>query len=155
MNPETKQQVIVIAHYSDGTTRDVTRIATYEPNVAEMAAATTTGLITTSDIPGDVAIMIRFQSQVAVFRDLKRAQHTAIDMTAADHRKRIRVMEDRAAGQQGNRLLAGIDQFFVFLARRGFRTHAEDAVFAMKDDLAILGQEISHQLGLPDAEIDE
>ncbi|MBC8352825.1 MAG: DUF1549 domain-containing protein [Planctomycetes bacterium] len=68
MNPDTKQQVIVVAHYSDGTTRDVTRIATYEPNEAEMAAATTTGLITTSDIPGDVAIMVRFQSRVAVFR---------------------------------------------------------------------------------------
>lgn len=68
MNPDTRQQVSVVAYYSDGTTRDVTRIATYEPNVSEMAAATTTGLITTLDIPGDVAIMIRFQSQVAVFR---------------------------------------------------------------------------------------
>jgi hypothetical protein len=68
MNPNTKQQIIVIAHYSNGTTRDVTRIATYEPNTIEMAGATTTGLISTADIPGDVAIMVRFQSQVAVFR---------------------------------------------------------------------------------------
>jgi hypothetical protein len=68
MNPETRQQLIVIAHYSDGTTRDVTRIATYEPNDGEMAASTTTGLITASDIPGDVAIMVRFQSHWAFRR---------------------------------------------------------------------------------------
>ena len=68
MNPEAQQQLTVIAHYSDATTRDVTRIATYEPNESEMAAATTSGLITSSNIPGEVAIMIRFQSQVAVFR---------------------------------------------------------------------------------------
>jgi hypothetical protein len=68
MNPGTRQQLIVIAHYSNGTTRDVTRIATYEANEPEMAAATSTGRVTTSDVPGDVAIMVRFQSQVAVFR---------------------------------------------------------------------------------------
>ncbi|MBP87594.1 MAG: S-layer protein [Planctomycetaceae bacterium] len=68
MNADTKQQLIVIAHYSDGTTRDITRIATYGSNDAKMAASTTTGLVTTLDIPGDVATMVRFQSQVAVFR---------------------------------------------------------------------------------------
>ena len=68
MNSETRQQLIVVAHYSDGTTRDVTRIAKYEPNDAVMASSTTTGLITAADIPGDVAVMARFQSQVAVFR---------------------------------------------------------------------------------------
>jgi hypothetical protein len=68
MNPGTRQQLIVIAHYSNGTTRDVTRIATYEANEPEMSAATSTGRVTTSDVPGDVAIMVRFQSQVAVFR---------------------------------------------------------------------------------------
>ena len=68
MNSETRQQLIVIAHYSNDTTRDVTRLANYTANEVEMAAATSTGLITTSDIPGDVAIMVRFQSQVAVFR---------------------------------------------------------------------------------------
>ena len=68
MNPDARQQLIVIAHYSDGTTRDVTRIATYEPNDGEMASSTSSGLITASNTPGDVAIMVRFQSQVAVFR---------------------------------------------------------------------------------------
>ncbi len=68
MNPNSRQQLAVVAHYSDGTSQDVTRVATYEPNETEMAAATTTGLVTTSDIPGDVAVMVRFQSQVAVFR---------------------------------------------------------------------------------------
>jgi hypothetical protein len=68
MNPDAEQQLTTIAHYSDGTTRDVTRIATYEPNDLEMAQTSPDGIVRTSDIPGDVAVMIRFQSQVAVFR---------------------------------------------------------------------------------------
>ncbi len=68
MNRDSQQQLAVIAHYSDGTTTDVSRIATYESNDTEMAESTTTGLITTFDVPGDVAVMIRFQGQVTVFR---------------------------------------------------------------------------------------
>ena len=68
MNPDTKQQLTVVAYYTDGTTRDVSRIATYEPNDSEMAASTANGLVTTFNVPGDVAVMIRFDSQVTVFR---------------------------------------------------------------------------------------
>lgn len=68
MNRDARQQLRLIAHYSDKTTRDITRLATYESNDTEMADATTTGRITVFDRPGDVAVMVRFQGEVTVFR---------------------------------------------------------------------------------------
>ncbi|MFO0975429.1 MAG: DUF1549 and DUF1553 domain-containing protein [Planctomycetaceae bacterium] len=68
MNFKARQQLSVIAHYSDGTTRDVTRLASYEANHPEMAVSTAAGRITVEDVPGEVAMMVRFQGQVGVFR---------------------------------------------------------------------------------------
>ncbi len=68
MNRGERQQLAVIAHYSDGSMRDVTRLAKYESNDMEMATATETGLVTAGQIPGEVAVMVRFQGEVAVFR---------------------------------------------------------------------------------------
>ena len=68
MNVATKQQLSVVAHYSDGSTRDVTRLASYEANQPEMVYTEPTGLITVEDTPGEAAVMVRFQGQVAVFR---------------------------------------------------------------------------------------
>lgn len=63
-----QQQLAVIAHYSDGTTEDVTRTAQFEPNDPEMAETTVTGVVHTLDLTGDVAVMARYQGQVGVFR---------------------------------------------------------------------------------------
>ena len=68
MGPNSQQQLAVIAHYTDGSTEDVTATAQYEPNVAAMAEVTDRGLVTTTDQTGDVAVMIRYQSHVSVFR---------------------------------------------------------------------------------------
>ncbi len=68
MERKTQQQISVIATYSDGTTEDVTRMALFEPNEAEMAEVSTKGLVTTLDLSGEVAIMARYQGQVATFR---------------------------------------------------------------------------------------
>ncbi|WP_437227964.1 DUF1549 and DUF1553 domain-containing protein [Planctomicrobium sp. SH661] len=68
MSPRSEQQLLVIATYSDGTKEDVTATAVYEANVPEMATVSTRGLVTTTDEPGDVGIMVRYQSNVAVFR---------------------------------------------------------------------------------------
>ncbi|MCA9061617.1 MAG: DUF1549 domain-containing protein, partial [Planctomycetaceae bacterium] len=68
MGRNTEQQVTVIATYSDGTTEDVTRMALFEPNDAEMAECSATGLVYTSDLAGEVAVMARFQGQVSTFR---------------------------------------------------------------------------------------
>ena len=68
MNQGSRQQLQAIAHYSDGSTRDVSRLATYESNDTEMAESTTSGRVTVFDRPGEVAVMIRFQGHVTVFR---------------------------------------------------------------------------------------
>lgn len=68
MNFDGRQQLSVVGHYSDGSTRDVTRLASFESNQIELAAADNSGRITVAKTPGDAAIMIRFQGQVAVFR---------------------------------------------------------------------------------------
>jgi hypothetical protein len=68
MQRKSQQQISVIATYSDGTTEDVTRMALFEPNEPEMAESSTKGLVTTLDLSGEVAIMARYQGQVATFR---------------------------------------------------------------------------------------
>ena len=68
MTRKSQQQISVIATYSDGTTEDVTRMALFEPNEAEMAECSTTGLVSTLDLSGEVAIMARYQGQVSTFR---------------------------------------------------------------------------------------
>ncbi len=67
MKPKTEQQLKVLAHYSDGSTRDVTRIALYEPNDKNMAETGEEGLVKIRDLPGNVAVMVRYQGLVSVF----------------------------------------------------------------------------------------
>jgi hypothetical protein len=68
MQPQGEQQLKVIARYSDGHIEDVTRGALFEANDKDMATAEPTGLVKFASQPGDVGIMVRYQSKVAVFR---------------------------------------------------------------------------------------
>ncbi|MFN7361773.1 MAG: DUF1549 and DUF1553 domain-containing protein [Pirellulaceae bacterium] len=52
--------------FSDGSRRDVTRLALFESNDPAMAEAAPDGSVTIGQIPGKVAIMVRFEGQVAV-----------------------------------------------------------------------------------------
>ncbi|QDT27738.1 hypothetical protein Enr10x_30580 [Gimesia panareensis] len=62
-----KQQLKAVAKYSDGTTRDVTERALYESNIKSMAEVDDQGLVKVLDIPGKVAVMVRYQGKMAVF----------------------------------------------------------------------------------------
>jgi hypothetical protein len=62
-----QQQLTALAHYSDGTVRDVTRLALYESNDNAMAEVTERGLVSALDIPGKVSVMLRYQGKVAVY----------------------------------------------------------------------------------------
>ncbi len=68
MDRRGEQQISILALYSDGHVEDVTRTALFEPNDTEMAECSTTGLVKTLDLAGEVAIMARYQGQVATFR---------------------------------------------------------------------------------------
>ena len=62
------QQLAAIAHFSDGTTMDVTRMTQFETNEKEIAEVSDSGLVKTGQLAGSVAIMARYQSYVDVFR---------------------------------------------------------------------------------------
>ncbi|KAA5541844.1 DUF1553 domain-containing protein [Roseiconus nitratireducens] len=68
LSPSSRQQLSVVATYSDGSREDVTRGAVYESNDPEMAEVNARGLVELQEFVGDVAVMARFQGQVAVFR---------------------------------------------------------------------------------------
>ncbi|MDB6006594.1 MAG: hypothetical protein JWR15_3581 [Prosthecobacter sp.] len=68
MTLKSNQQLKVLAKYSDGYVRDVTRSALYEPNDKSMAEVGEAGLVKLYDLPGDVAVMVRYQGKVGVFR---------------------------------------------------------------------------------------
>jgi Protein of unknown function (DUF1549)/Protein of unknown function (DUF1553) len=65
---EAEQQLVVTAHYSDGSTEDVTRGALFEPNDKDMAKTDALGRVKVFNQPGEVAVMVRYQGKVAVFR---------------------------------------------------------------------------------------
>ena len=66
MKVKTAQQLKVTASYSDGSSRDVTKLALFEANDRAMAEANEQGLVKTLDIPGNVAVMVRFGGKVSV-----------------------------------------------------------------------------------------
>jgi Protein of unknown function (DUF1553)/Protein of unknown function (DUF1549) len=63
-----RQQIRVVAHYGDGTSTDVTRLAQYQSNAAELAEVDPKGVIRALGGVGEAAIMARFGGLVAVAR---------------------------------------------------------------------------------------
>jgi hypothetical protein len=64
----TKQQLAVYAHYSDGSVEDVTRRAQFESNDIDIATVNETGVVSTLSMTGQAAVMARFQGNMSVFR---------------------------------------------------------------------------------------
>lgn len=62
------QQLAVTAHYSDGSTRDVTAVSTYQSNEAGIASVDANGRTTATGIMGEAAIMARYQGRFVVHR---------------------------------------------------------------------------------------
>ena len=58
--PGNKQQLLVIAHYPDGSTRDVTREAKFTSSVNEVAKVTDEGIVT-AERRGETAILTRYE----------------------------------------------------------------------------------------------
>jgi hypothetical protein len=68
MLADEQQQLIVTAHYSDGSTRDVTPLATYQPNESAIAGVDENGLVTAGSVTGEAAVMTRYLGHFAVSR---------------------------------------------------------------------------------------
>lgn len=71
MSVNEQQQLVVIAEYSDGSQRDVTRSAQYSTNLDIVAVVSDDGLVTANEPTGEAAIMTRYMGQVAVSRILR------------------------------------------------------------------------------------
>ena len=67
LKPGESVTIKAIAHYADGSKRDVTGRALFESNDSAMAEVTGDGSVKVSDIPGRVSVMVRYQGKVAVF----------------------------------------------------------------------------------------
>jgi hypothetical protein len=61
------QQLEVSAHFSDGSTRDVTRRSIYLSNEPELADVSENGQVQLGDRSGSFAVMVRYAEQIAVF----------------------------------------------------------------------------------------
>jgi hypothetical protein len=70
MERKQDQQIAVLAHYSDGTVRDVTKQAQFQSNEIAVAAVDGDGIVRTFELAGDATIMARYMGQVTVFRAL-------------------------------------------------------------------------------------
>ena len=68
MTADEQQQLVVTAHYRDGSTRDVTPLATFQSNESAIAAVDEHGLITAGTVVGESAIMARYMGQFAICR---------------------------------------------------------------------------------------
>src|SRR5690606_10390402 len=91
--------------------------------------------------------------QVARGRYLEGTEHADVEVAATHHAEAVGVMEIGAARQQGDGLLAGIDQVVVFLTLgRGF-AHAQNAVLTVQDDFAVGGKVVGNQGGHADAQV--
>ncbi len=64
------QQIAVLAEYSDGSVRDVTRQSEYSSNLDTVARVDAEGLVQTQRHSGEAAVMARYLGHVAVFRAL-------------------------------------------------------------------------------------
>ncbi|MDF1740762.1 MAG: DUF1549 and DUF1553 domain-containing protein [Verrucomicrobiales bacterium] len=65
--PNLEQQLVVTAYFSDGTRRDITRLAQYEANHPELAEADERGLVAIQEKTGSTAVLVRFREHIDTF----------------------------------------------------------------------------------------
>lgn len=66
LSPQSAQQLVVTAHYSDGSTADVTHLTAFQSNDTAFASVDGSGLVKSSPLPGEAAIMTRYMEKFAV-----------------------------------------------------------------------------------------
>ncbi len=63
-----QQQLRVVATFSDDHEEDVSRLARFQSNNEALATVNSSGLVTSEDVPGDVAVMASYMGCVQTFR---------------------------------------------------------------------------------------
>jgi len=67
VNRGASQQIAVTAYFSDGQTRDITRVARYKANQPSICEVDDRGLVQFNERMGTTSIMVRYQDQVGAF----------------------------------------------------------------------------------------
>ncbi len=62
-----EQQLLVTAHYSDGSTRDVTPLCEFKSNEAAIVDVSDQGLVRAGQLPGEATIMIRYLDEIGTW----------------------------------------------------------------------------------------
>jgi hypothetical protein len=63
----TRQALTVVAHYSDGSQRDVTGLTTFQSNEPAIVAVDEQGVLEAGSIAGEASIMARFLTEIATW----------------------------------------------------------------------------------------
>ncbi len=79
LGTKANQQLKVLAKYSDGRETDVTEHARFQVNHEGLASVTALGLVTTSETPGEVAVMAAYMGEVGLFRAIIPRPGAAVD----------------------------------------------------------------------------
>jgi hypothetical protein len=107
--PGMAQQLLVIAHYPDGATRDVTRDAVFTSSVPEVATVTPEGLVTAVR-RGEAAILVRYEGTYgtdpllvmgdrADYRWVQQPEYNPIDRLVDQKLQRIKVLPSGLCGE--------------------------------------------------------
>ena len=68
--PGETLQLIVTAHDTDGSSRDVTAVSAYQSNEPVVVRATADGAVTAGTLPGEASIMVRYMGRIATWNTI-------------------------------------------------------------------------------------
>ncbi|MEZ5401059.1 MAG: DUF1549 and DUF1553 domain-containing protein [Bryobacteraceae bacterium] len=108
--PDATQQLRVVAHFADGSSRDVTKLAGYTSNMPQNAEVNEDGLIKTLRT-GESAMLVRYEGKLAVinvtavtdkagFAWKPVAEHNYIDKHVHAKLKRLKILPSALAGDE-------------------------------------------------------
>jgi hypothetical protein len=67
LEPESKLSLVATAHYSDGSTRDVTHLTTYQSSEPAIVAVDDDGTLRAGSLAGETSIMARYVTEIATW----------------------------------------------------------------------------------------
>ncbi len=62
-----REQLVVTAYYSDGSTRNVTRLTNFASNEAAIVSVDAQGLVVAGSLPGEASIMARYMGNIGTW----------------------------------------------------------------------------------------
>lgn len=81
--PGETRQLTVTAHYTDGSTRNVTELCAYQASEAAVAAISPSGQVRAGSLPGEASLMIRYMGHIRTWNAvIPRSERLSADLYA-------------------------------------------------------------------------